>query len=49
MILHCTISEKTGMSDEPLNFLLRISILIQMGKKPEAEILAKSAKNYPLK
>ena len=40
--------EKTGMSDEPLNFLLRISILIQMGKKPEAEILAKSAKNYPL-
>ncbi len=40
--------EKTGMADEPLNFLLRISIFIQMGKKPEAEMLAKSAKNYPL-
>ncbi|HEY4966373.1 MAG TPA: hypothetical protein VII28_08240 [Puia sp.] len=40
--------EKTGMADEPLNLLLRISILIQMGKKPEAEILAKSVKGYSL-
>ena len=40
--------EKTGMAEEPLNILLRISILIQMGRKPEAEMLAKSAKGYPL-
>jgi hypothetical protein len=40
--------EKTGMSEEPLNILLHISILIQMGKKPDAEILAKSARDLPL-
>jgi tetratricopeptide (TPR) repeat protein len=40
--------EKAGMADDPLNFLLRISVLIQMGRKPEAEILAKTAKHYPL-
>jgi tetratricopeptide (TPR) repeat protein len=40
--------EKAAMSDEPLNFLLRISILIQMGRKHEAEILAKTTKHYPL-
>jgi TolB-like protein len=38
--------EKTGMAEEPLNILLRISVLIQMGRKPEAEILAKSTKGY---
>jgi adenylate cyclase len=40
--------DKTGMSEEPLNILLRISILAQMGRKPDAEILAKSAKGYAL-
>lgn len=40
--------EKTGMAEEPLNILLRISVLIQMGRKPEAELLAKSAKGYYL-
>jgi TolB-like protein len=40
--------EKTGMAEEPLNILLRISVLIQMGRKPEAEILAKSTRGYPM-
>jgi tetratricopeptide (TPR) repeat protein len=41
--------EKTGMAEEPLNILLRISILIQLDRKAEAEILAKSTKRYPVK
>jgi tetratricopeptide (TPR) repeat protein len=42
------ILEKTGMSEEPLNILLHISLLVQMGRKPDAEILAKSAGDLAL-
>jgi adenylate cyclase len=40
--------EKAGMTNEPMNFLLRISILVQMGKKHEAEVLAKTVRQFSL-
>ena len=40
--------EKSGMAEEALNILLRISILLKMGRKPEAETLVRSLKGYTL-
>jgi adenylate cyclase len=39
--------DKTGMSGEVLNILLRASIYIKLGRKKEAEMLARSSKGYP--
>ena len=41
--------DKSSMAEETLHILLRISILIQMGRKPEAENLVKSLKSRSLK
>ncbi len=40
--------EKTDMSGEMLNILLRISILVKMNRKQEAEMLVSLLKGYPL-
>ena len=40
--------ERTVMTGDVLNILLRISILIKMGRRREAEILVRSLKGYPL-
>jgi hypothetical protein len=40
--------EKSGLADEALHILLRISILVQMGKKPEAENLITSLNGHAL-
>jgi TolB-like protein len=41
-------ADETGMPDLGLNIILRVSILSQMGRKAEADILAKSLKDHPL-
>jgi len=40
--------EKTGISGDALNILLRISILIKLGRKQEAEMLIRSSNGYPI-
>jgi adenylate cyclase len=41
-------ADEMGMPDLGLNIILRVSILSQMGRKAEADILSKSLKDYPL-